>query len=300
MGSSCRGYRPRGRQSFLSQALAVDFGLIHAAGVYTPVVGIIRGFLAPFRGGAFIARHGLWAYLVLPILLNLGLGGATIFYVQRYLREESYVATPMASTPVVGWLILIGLTVLASAMIFLILQPVLTAVFCDRLSERVERGVKGSAPKAPFLASTGRAIVHGILKAVLYGIAVAVGFFLFGFGLGLASLFGVALGGLFIAYDGFDYPLSRRGASFGRKWAYLALHPGQTIGFGAGATLLYLVPLAFFVAPTFVAAGATMVFVESEGDDKVDKQGGTEANPGSTPGSIPGSIQGSAPGSTSS
>ena len=64
-------------------------------------------------------RHGLWHYLVLPILFNLGLGAATIFYVQRYLREESYVATPMANAPVVGWLILIGLTVLASALIFL-------------------------------------------------------------------------------------------------------------------------------------------------------------------------------------
>jgi CysZ protein len=265
-------------------------------------VGLVRGFLAPFRGGAFIARHGLWHYLVLPILFNLGLGAATIFYVQRYLREESYVATPMANTPVVGWLILIGLTVLASAIIFLILQPVLTAVFCDRLSERVERGLNGSAPKAPFLASTGRAIVHGILKAVLYGIAVAVGFFLFGFGLGVGSLFGVALGGLFIAYDGFDYPLSRRGASFGKKWAYLARHPGQTIGFGIGATLLYLVPLAFFVAPPFVAAGATMVFVESEGDDKVDKQGSGQGTPrstqGSTQGSSEGSTQSSTPGST--
>jgi CysZ protein len=188
----------------------------------------------------------------------------TIYFVQGYLRQESYVSTPMATTPVIGWVILIGLTVLASAIIFLIFQPVLTAVLCDRLAERVEEQVRGSAPKVPFLASTGRAIVHGILKAALYGIAVAVGFFLFGFGLGVGSLFGVALGGLFLAYDGFDYPLARRGATFGKKWHYLASHPAQTIGFGAGATLLYLVPLAFLVAPPFVAAGATILFVESD------------------------------------
>src|SRR5206468_6652600 len=69
-------------------------------------------------------------------------------------------------------------------------------------------------------------------------------------------------------YDGFDYPLSRRGASFGKKWAYLALHPAQTIGFGMGATLLYLVPFALFIAPSFVAAGATLVFVEENPRDK--------------------------------
>ncbi len=203
-----------------------------------------------------------------------------MFYVQRYLREESYVANPMANTPVVGWLILIGLTVLASAIIFLIFQPVLTAVFCDRLSERVERDVKGSAPTAAFLASTGRAIVHGILKAALYGIAVAVGFFLFGFGLGFGSLFGLALGGLFIAYDGFDYPLSRRSATFGKKWAYLALHPGQTIGFASGATVLYLIPFAVFVAPPFVAAGATLAFLESEGGAQTGQADGRPAGKG--------------------
>ena len=32
---------------------------------------------------------------------------------------------------------------------------------------------------------------------------------------GIGAIVGVALAGLFIAYDGFDYPLSRRGASFG-------------------------------------------------------------------------------------
>src|SRR5947207_11970084 len=90
---------------------------------------------------------------------------------------------------------------------------------------------------------------------------------------GIGAIVGLALAGLFIAYDGFDYPLSRRGASFGEKWRYLVTHPAQTIGFGAGATLLYLVPLALFVAPPFVAAGATMVFVESEGDTGVRKRG---------------------------
>jgi CysZ protein len=241
-------------------------------------VGLFRGFLAPFRGGAFIARKGLWAYLVLPVLLDLALGVATIYFVQGYLRQESYVSAPLATTPVVGGAILVILTALASAIIFLIFQPILTAVFCDRLCERVEEQVRGSAPKVPFFASTGRAIVHGILKAALYGIAVAVGFFLFGFGLGVGSLFGVALGGLFLAYDGFDYPLARRGATFGKKWAYLVRHPAQTIGFGAGATLLYLVPLAFLVAPPFVAAGATILFVESgEAEAEAGKGAGKPA-----------------------
>ena len=75
----------------------------------------------------------------------------------------------------------------------------------------------------------------------------------------------MALGALFLAYDGFDYPLARRGTwDFGAKWAYLARHPGLTLGYGLGATLLYLVPLAFVVAPPFAAVGATLAFLDDE------------------------------------
>ena len=86
---------------------------------------------------------------------------------------------------------------------------------------------------------------------------------------GIGALAGVVLSAIFLAYDGFDYPLSRRGTSFGGKWAYLAKHPLQTMAFGMGATLLYLVPLALFVAPPFVAAGATLAFLEGEPTEKV-------------------------------
>ena len=40
-----------------------------------------------------------------------------------------------------------------------------------------------------------------------------------------------------------------------------------------GATLLYLIPFALFIAPSFVAAGATLVFVEENPSDKGPEQG---------------------------
>ena len=73
---------------------------------------------------------------------------------------------------------------------------------------------------------------------------------------------------LSLAYDGFDYPLARRGATFGAKWAFLASHPGLTAGYGLGATVLYLIPLAVFVASPFAAVGATLAYIDLE---KVDK-----------------------------
>ena len=81
---------------------------------------------------------------------------------------------------------------------------------------------------------------------------------------GLGSLIGIALAALSLAYDGFDYPLARRGASFGAKWAFLARNPGLTIGYGVGATVLYLIPFAVFVASPFAAVGATLAYIEIE------------------------------------
>jgi CysZ protein len=243
-------------------------------------VGFFRGFVAPFRGGVYVARHRLWPFLVLPFLLDLGLAGGTMFAVQHFLREESYVAEPLANNPVVGWLILIGLTLLASAVIFLMVQPLLLAVFSERLSERVERSLQGSAPSAPFLASTGRALAHGLLKLVLYVLGLTAAAVVTIFSAGVGSLVGVGLAAVFVAYDGFDYPLSRRSASFGKKWAYLARHPAQTIGFGLGATLLYLIPLGVFVAPPFAAAGATLAFIESERRAQAGRGGARDTGTG--------------------
>jgi CysZ protein len=256
----------------------------HAARCRLAAVGLVRGFLAPFRGGAFIARHRLWHYLLLPVLVNLALGVVTIVLASRYWRAEAFVGEQLIKAPAIGWLILVVLTIVSGVVLFLVAQPLLSAVFSDRLSDRVERQIKGEAPAAPFFASAGRAIAHGLLKLVLYALAMLVAIVLNIWVPGVGVILGVALAGLFIAYDGFDYPLSRRGASFGKKWAYLLTHPAQTIGFGAGATLLYLVPLALFVAPPFVAAGATMVFVESEGDTGVKKPGDEKGKP---PGQLP-------------
>jgi uncharacterized protein involved in cysteine biosynthesis len=96
---------------------------------------------------------------------------------------------------------------------------------------------------------------------------------------------GLGLGALFLAYDGFDYPLARRGLGFGAKWGYLARHPGMTLGYGIGATLLYLLPLAFVVAPPCAAAGATLAFLDDEarnpkrGASPVPEKTATESQP---------------------
>ena len=225
-------------------------------------MGFFRGFLAPFRGGLYVLRHPLKRYLVIPIILGMALAIVTMVAARNYWSQE--LASVTSGSPVLGNFFLGIMTVVGGVVLFLIAQPLLLAVFSDQLSERVERDILGQAHTVPFLTSTARALLHGLMKLVLYGIALVVGLGLTAVTGGLGSLIGIALGGLSLAYDGFDYPLARRGATFGAKWAFLARHPALTLGYGAGATVLYLIPLAVFVASPFAAVGATLAFIDIE------------------------------------
>jgi len=225
-------------------------------------VGFLHGLFAPFRGLSFISQNRLWRYLLGPVLVNIALGIGAFWAMALYWRQE--VAPSLSAHPIWAWIGFVGATVLSGVAVFIALHPVLDAIFNDRLSEKVELQVRGTVPKAPFLASSGRALAHGLLKLVLYALAMLVGIVLGIPSVGIGALVGLALGAVFLAYDGFDYPLARRGTGFRGKWAYLALHPGLTLGYGLGATILYLIPMAFVVAPPLAAAGATLVFLEDE------------------------------------
>lgn len=225
-------------------------------------MGIARGLAAPFRGAAFIARHRLWGYLVAPLLLNaavaVGAGWSGLHLVRRLLGP-GWLSGPSTLAQVASFL----LSALVGVLVFIVVQPLVSAPFVDLLTERSEAVVKGHAPSPGMLSSLLRSIGHGLLKLVLYAGALAVTLGL-GALTGFPAVFGAALYGAFLAYDGFDYPLARRGVSFFGKWRYLLLHPGQTVGYCCGASLLYFVPLAALVAPSFSAVGATLAYLDTE------------------------------------
>ncbi len=222
----------------------------------------MRGFVAPFRGALFVARHRLWAYFVLPALINLtialgaGWGGVT-------LARRWFGADLDAASPLLAWILFPILAIIVGLLFFIVGQPVLSAPFVDLLTEKVERIERGQAASIGVLRSVWQAVLHGVLKMMLYLFALAVALGL-GALTGLGGILGAALYGLFLAFDGFDYPLARRGSSFSRKWQYLLSHPIQTLGYCLGASLLYLVPLMALLAPGFAAVGATLVYLDRD------------------------------------
>jgi uncharacterized protein involved in cysteine biosynthesis len=150
-----------------------------------------------------VLRHPLKRYLFLPFVLSVGLAIVTMIAARRYWSQE--LSSVVSGSPLLGGFFLGVMTIVGGIVLFLIAQPLLLAVFSDTLSERVERIVKGTSPTVPFFASAGRALVHGLLKLVLYGTALVVALVLTPAG-GIGPVVGIALAALFLAYDGFDYP----------------------------------------------------------------------------------------------
>jgi CysZ protein len=236
-------------------------------------VGFFRGLWAPFRGAAFVARHRLWPYLLAPIIINAGLiTGSVVLgvHVGRRWLGTGALATSLPAT--------IGLWVVAAVLgliFFVVAQPLVGAPFIDALTEKVETIVRGGHPRLGLWLGVWRSVVHGALTLVCYLTALVLVWaltMLTGVGGGV----GAVLSAVLLAYDGFDYPLARRGARFGGKWRYLLLHPGQTLGYCVGASLLYLIPPALVVAPAFAAVGATLAFLDSA-DTHTDTAPGARA-----------------------
>ncbi len=227
-------------------------------------MGLVRGFVAPFRGALFVAHHRLWSHFVLPVLLNLALGGAAAWGAIALIRHWFGDQLARDGWAVVAWVVYPLAGLVFGVLIFIVGQATISAPFVDLLTEKVEVITAGRSASIGFLRSAWQAVLHGALKTALYLIALLA---IFGLGAatGVGALLGAALYGLFLAYDGFDYPLARRGLSFWDKWRYLASHPGQTLGYCVGASLLYLVPLMALLAPGFAAVGATLAFLDADG-----------------------------------
>ena len=208
-----------------------------------------------------MARHGLWHYLLLPVLVNAALITGAVLLGVHVVRRWVGTGGMASSLPVS-----VGIWVLAAVLglvFFVIAQPVVSAPFVDALTEKAETLVRGQHPRGGFWRSAWKALLHGVLKMLCYLTALVLVWaltMLTGIGGGVGALLSAVL----LAYDGFDYPLARRGAGFGGKWRYLLLHPGQTLGYCVGATLLYLIPPAILVAPAFAGVGATLAFLDTD------------------------------------
>ncbi|PLX39967.1 MAG: hypothetical protein C0609_12790, partial [Deltaproteobacteria bacterium] len=236
---------------------------------------LAKGFFTPFRGMKMMAKTpSLWPWVAIPIILNtlLYAGFAWIYKnnLERWL--DNFINTSdgfwsklfyyvLASLLAVVLVVVVGYT-------FTMVGSLLFSPFNDVISEKVEKLYSGVDLTEPFslsrtLSGAAIAFVAALKRIILYllvfGIVVVIGL-LPPFGTTFAAIVGPPVTFFFFAWEFFDYPMDRhrfrfadkRRGAFSNLWAFL--------GFGAGTTLLLMIPLAgLFLLPACVT-GATMLF----------------------------------------
>ena len=234
----------------------------------------LAGFGYPFRALGVIRRgHGLWVFVVVPILINLIVGSA--LYAGLLVAGMMWVDSSVAALPdwaggvawllrgllAIGLLVVIGYLLVRFGVIF-------GAPFYGQLSERIEHHLTGSAPPASALTLGG--VAYDIWRALLYEfkkLLLALGFGLPLLLIGFIPVIGqivliagqIVLGAWITCLDFLDSPLERRRMRFREKLGLVWHGLPLTGSFGLICFGLMSIPLVNLLAmPVCVAAGALL------------------------------------------
>ena len=227
-----------------------------------------RGWRLAFAGG------GLTVFVLLPAtitaLVTAGGSWAAYHWASGWLDRHGAGHGPVAW---LAWIALVVVTLMVAYALYAASCVLAAAPFAGVLSERAEHRATGTpVPPTPF----GRAIALGLRGAgqALLGItlylAIAVPLFLLHWVaaplapfLWIVSLVQTAL---FFAFDAFNEPLHRRGASFRAKWRFIGAHLAESLGFGLAVALMMMIPLLSVVVAPVAVVGGTLLFLELEGN----------------------------------
>jgi CysZ protein len=227
-----------------------------------PVRAAAGAWHVPAGFGFLLTRPRLWPFALLPVILAIVLVVAgLVLAVFVGARLETRLAPAPGTVPVWAELatsLLLWTAVLGSGVFLgLGVALALTSPALDRLSSRVEAGVRGPAEAG----SRGTAWeAWQALRGSLYFLAAAPGVFLLGLVPIAGPFLAVLWGGWALAFQMTDPALSRRGMSFAQKRRWHQSWRPESLGFGLAGMVALLVPLAnLIVAPALVAGGTLLV-----------------------------------------
>jgi CysZ protein len=226
------------------------------------------------RGLSLITQKGVKRYVAIPLLINVLLFAAAIYY--GWGQLELFIAWLEGYLPDwLDWLswLLIPLFVLTAALVvffgFAVLGNLIAAPFNGLLAEAVERKLTGRSTEAggglARLAKDAVASIASELRKLLYFALRAVPLLI----LSLIPVVNVAapllwflLMAWMLTVEYADYPMGNHGITFPGQRKLLASRRYLSLGFGGLMTVVLMIPgLNFLVIPAGVA-GATAMWVE--------------------------------------
>ncbi len=238
------------------------------------IVQPARGAFYLLQGFGLILKPGIRAFVLIPLLINFIF--FTLFIWLGLMQLGEFIDYLMGEVPEwlqwLEWLLwpLFALTfVIIGFFVSLLSANVIAAPFNGLLAEAVERHL-GNTPAAddggwsallksigPALLSEGRKILYFLLRALpLLLLYVVPGI----------NILAPVLWGLFAAWmltlEYIDYPLSNHGQLFPGYRALLRERRLLSLGFGAAALALTVIPFLNFIAIPVAVAGATAMAVK--------------------------------------
>lgn len=240
--------------------------------VSTPRPGALRragaGGWHVFSGLWFLLRHPeLWPLAALPAFLAaVGVIGGLFLgaYSMRWL-EGAVLPAPSRISAAVGVVLMLALwigalgagVILGLAVALLLSSPIL-----ERLSRRVEEYVRVALPGGGGL----RWEILQSLKSGLYLLGAAPVLLL----LSIVPVFGPVAGLTWsahaLALQETEMPLARRGLDFRARLRWQRRYLAESLGFGAAALIVLLVPCANFILAPALTVGGTLMVLELDED----------------------------------
>ncbi len=223
------------------------------------------------RGFRLLGKPEIRIYVVLPLLINLLLFGALLWYGYSFFQPfvvwlMSYVPGFLDFLEWLIWLFVGGLAVVTVFFAFTPIANIVSAPFNALMSEKIEELLTGE-PVASDVSFARMAIdaVGSQIRKLFYIMIWALGLFLVSLIpiINLISpLLWLVFGSWLISLEYLDYPMGNHDLVFAEQKRRLAKRRGLALGFGGSVMVMTSIPVVnFFVIPVAVA-GSTLLWVE--------------------------------------
>ncbi len=240
-----------------------------------PISGI--GYF--FQGLSLIFKPGIRPWVLVPLLINIVLFSALIYFAWLYfpVASEFFIAQVQGILPDWAWLLelmqwimlplffVLSLTVIFFGFTFV--GNIIGGPFNGLLSVAVEKHLTGEKPVDASSGSLFKGIISAIAESIgklFYYFKWAIVLLIISF-IPIINIVAPILWFLFAAWliclEYADVPLGNNNYNFSAQRKLLAEKRMLALGFGSTVTLVMLIPVInFFVMPTAVA-GATAMWV---------------------------------------
>ncbi|MCF8014577.1 MAG: sulfate transporter CysZ [Chromatiaceae bacterium] len=238
----------------------------------------------PIRGAAFmleglrlILRPGLRRFVVIPLLVNIGVFSAAIWYgIHRFEDALGWMEQQLPSW--LHWLdwLLWPVFVLALLIIvfysFTLVANLIASPFNGILAEKAEAMLTGRSLNGPIdyakLIKELPVILWDEVKKILYALIWTIPFLILAL---VVPVIGPLIWFLFTAWmlavQYSDFPMGNHGLLFREQRARLRQRRVIALGFGSVAAALTMIPVLNFIVMPAAVAGATVMWVRAFKDN---------------------------------